>query len=175
MCDSMNPVSEIGLNALCLEVAYAYLVVTVLLENVDFTSIPVHIRGGVILPLRKQGTMTTTELRGTDFELVVAPGTNDEASGSLYIDDGVSVSPNATTVVTMAFKDGALSVQGDFGYPTGVDIARVRFLNTQKEPRNVKINGKTASGQAVSFNATSKVLDVVIGLPFQSNLAVHVE
>ena len=36
MCDPMNPVSEIGLNALCVEVADTYLVVTVLLENVEY-------------------------------------------------------------------------------------------------------------------------------------------
>jgi alpha-glucosidase len=44
------------------------------LNNVDFTEIPVYTVGGSILPLRVNGTMTTTELRKTDFELVVAPG-----------------------------------------------------------------------------------------------------
>ena len=36
MYGPMIPVSEIGLNALCVEVADAYLVVTVLLENVEY-------------------------------------------------------------------------------------------------------------------------------------------
>lgn len=148
---------------------------TILLQNVNFTSIPVHIRGGVVLPLRAQGAMTTTELRGTDFDLVVAPGIDGEASGSLYIDDGISITPDATTEVTMTFKDGTLSVKGDFEYPTGVNVSRARFLNVSKEPYSVKINGKTVAGHAISFDSVSKVLDVTIGLPFKENFTVFIQ
>lgn len=147
----------------------------VLLQDVNFTSIPVHIRGGTILPLRVQGAMTTTELRNTDFELVVAPGTDGQASGSLYVDDGISITPNATTEVTMTFKDNKLSVQSEFKYPTGVDVARVRFLGVLSEPRSVTVNGRTAAEHAVTFDSASKVLDVAVGLPFKNDLNIQFE
>jgi len=46
----------------------------VTLTNVDFTTIPLHIRSGVVLPLRVNGTMTTAQLRAKNFELIIAPG-----------------------------------------------------------------------------------------------------
>jgi alpha-glucosidase len=88
----------------------------VTLTDVNFTTIPLHIRGGAVLPLRAAGAMTTTELRATDFEFVVAPGANGTASGTLYVDDGVSIEQNQTTRVEMAFAGGKLSVNGSFGF-----------------------------------------------------------
>ncbi|KAH9923696.1 alpha-glucosidase [Epithele typhae] len=82
-------------------------------------NIPVHIVGGAVLPLRAPGAMTTTELRATDFELVVAPGVDGTAAGSLYADDGVSVEQAATTTVDFKFSSGTLEVSGDFGYALG--------------------------------------------------------
>ena len=73
------------------------------LDSVPFTEIPLHIRGGVVLPLRAQSAMTTTEVRKQDFELVVAPGGDGKATGKLYVDDGESVSPSSRTEVWMRF------------------------------------------------------------------------
>jgi alpha-glucosidase len=89
----------------------------------NYTSIPVHIKGGVVLPLREKGTMTTTELRKTDFELVVAPGQDGKASGSLYVDDGESIvqAKGKTTEVKFDYAHGKLSVSGSFGYDLGVE------------------------------------------------------
>ncbi|KAG6808712.1 hypothetical protein H0H92_003164, partial [Tricholoma furcatifolium] len=96
----------------------------VTLDNVPFTEIPLHIRGGVVLPLRAQSTMTTTELRQQAFELVVAPGTDGTASGTLYIDDGVSVTQASTASLSFSYKDGKLDVQGMGQYDAGVDTSR---------------------------------------------------
>ncbi|KAG6819081.1 hypothetical protein H0H93_015679 [Arthromyces matolae] len=63
---------------------------TVTFNDIPFTDILLHIKGGVVLPLRSQSATTTTELRTRDFEFVVAPGTDGTASGASYIDDGVS-------------------------------------------------------------------------------------
>ncbi|KAG8686180.1 hypothetical protein FRC09_014300, partial [Ceratobasidium sp. 395] len=40
---------------------------TISLTNVNYTSIPVHIKGGTVLPLRASSAMTTKALRGVDF------------------------------------------------------------------------------------------------------------
>lgn len=143
------------------------------LSNISFTEIPVYIRSGAVLPLRVNGTMTTTELRRTDFEFVVAPTSSGQASGSLYMDDGVSIAQKATTTVSMSFSHGKLDVQGSFKYATGVDVARVRFAGVNSEPKTVTVNGKKASSKAVSYDEINKVLAVAIGVPFNKGLTVE--
>lgn len=143
------------------------------LSNVSFTEIPVYIRSGAVLPLRLNGTMTTTELRKTDFEFVVAPTSSGQASGSLYMDDGVSISQKATTEVSMTFSHKKLAVQGSFRYHTGVNVARVRFAGVTSAPKGVTINGKMANAKAVSYDETNKVLSVGVGIPFKQKLTVE--
>ncbi|KAJ7118925.1 alpha-glucosidase [Mycena epipterygia] len=142
------------------------------LNNVSFTEIPVYIKGGAVLPLRAQSTMTTTELRETDFEFVVAPGTDGTAAGQLHIDDGVSVTQAAETQVAMSFKQGTLAVTGSFGFKTGVKTSRVRFLGVAKAPTTVLLNGKPVSHQGIAYNKATKVLDVTVGLAFTSGFTV---
>ncbi|KAF7791039.1 hypothetical protein EIP86_001999 [Pleurotus ostreatoroseus] len=146
---------------------------TVLINNVNFTSLPVHIRGGAVLPLREKGTMTTTDLRGTDFEIVVAPDAHGQASGSLYADDGISITPGTTTQVKFSFKQGTLTAQGSFGYPLGVEVARVRFLGVDRAPHSVKVNGKAAESRSFVFDSSAGVLDVTIHMPFDQDFTVQ--
>ncbi|KAH8100348.1 alpha-glucosidase [Cristinia sonorae] len=145
---------------------------SVTLKNVNFTSIPVHIRGGVVLPLREKGTMTTTQLRKTDFELVVAPGTDGKASGSLYLDDGVSIVQKATTEVKFDFKKGKLTVSGKFGFPTKVDVSRVRFLGVQRAPHSVEVNGHRVKKGSFTHDAARQVLTVNVGIAFKQGFTV---
>ncbi|GLB35686.1 putative glycosyl hydrolase 31 family protein [Lyophyllum shimeji] len=137
----------------------------VTLNNVSFTEIPLHIRGGAVLPLRAQSAMTTTELRKRDFEFVVAPGTDGSASGQLYIDDGESITPPSAMDVKMVFKNRRLTVQGNFGFQAGVKTSRVRFLGVAKAPKHVQLNGKMLAQAAYAYDATKQVLDVTVGLP----------
>ncbi|KAK4551440.1 hypothetical protein LTR86_011171 [Recurvomyces mirabilis] len=58
------------------------------LNNVSYTTIPLHYKGGSIVPLRTNSANTTAELRKQSFIIIVAPGTNGTASGSLYLDEG---------------------------------------------------------------------------------------
>ncbi|EKM83265.1 hypothetical protein AGABI1DRAFT_69538 [Agaricus bisporus var. burnettii JB137-S8] len=146
---------------------------TVSLSNVDFTTIPVHIKGGVVLPLRVESAMTTTELRTKDFEFVVATGQDGTASGSLYIDDGESIEPSQMTTVDMSFKEGKLDVKGTFDFPTGVNVARVRFLNVENAPSAVKVNGEEVDSSRFEHDATNKVLDVSVGVSFDKDLSVE--
>ena len=145
----------------------------VTLSDIPFTKIPLHIKGGAILPLRAQSAMTTTALRKKDFEFIVAPDIQGEASGSLYIDDGESIAPASFTDVNLRFKDGKLEIWGVFGYAPCVNISRVRFLSVGKQPNGVLINGKHIHGSGYSYNSSSKILDVVIGEPFGKNLSVQ--
>ncbi|KAF4614427.1 hypothetical protein D9613_003527 [Agrocybe pediades] len=133
------------------------------LTNVEFTQIPVHIKGGVVLPLRENSTMTTTQLRQTDFELVVAPDLDGNASGELYVDDGESITPPSSTSVSFNFKNGKLTVTGRFGFDVGVGVKRVRFLGVDKTPTKVVMDAKEIGKGDISYDGETKVLDVVVG------------
>lgn len=145
----------------------------VVIDNVNFTSIPVHIRGGAVLPLREKGAMTTTQLRGTDFEIVVAPDAHDQAFGSLYADDGISITPNTTTQVAFSYKQGTLTAKGSFGYPLDVNVARVRFLGVDRAPHSVKVDGKIAKPGSFVFDKLTGVLDVAIQIPFDKGFTAQ--
>jgi alpha-glucosidase len=133
---------------------------TITLGNVNFTQIPLHIKGGVVLPLRAQSAMTTKALRKKDFEFVVAPNARGEASGSLYIDDGESLVQAASTQVEMAFMNGKLDVWGSFGFATGVNVSRIRFLAVSTVPKAVLVDGKNVDASQVSYDSANQVLDI---------------
>jgi alpha-glucosidase len=147
---------------------------SVTLES-NFTSIPVHVKGGAVLPLRANSAMTTTELRKTDFELVVAPGLDGTATGSLYADDGESIKPATTTNVKFAYGHGVLSADGDFGYKLGVNVQRVRVLGVQKAPKSVKVKygGKEEAVKA-TWEKSTGLLDVPIGKKFDRGFTVTI-
>jgi alpha-glucosidase len=104
------------------------------LTDVGFDSIPLHIRGGAILPLRAESANTTTELRKNDFVLWIAPNATDQASGTLYLDDGDSIEQKATSSIVFTYERGVFSMSGDFGYHAGVSIKNITVLGatTQK-------------------------------------------
>lgn len=97
-------------------------------ENVNWTDIPVHIRGGTILPLRQNSANTTTELRKQNFELIVAPGLDGTARGELYLDEGKLIEQPATSLITFYFSNGTLGMDGTFGYRANDSIASVVIL-----------------------------------------------
>ncbi|KAL3422797.1 glycosyl hydrolase family 31 protein [Phlyctema vagabunda] len=101
-----------------------------LLEDIDYESIALHYRGGSILPLRVNSSMTTTELRTQDFELVVALDENQQAKGGLYLDDGLSVEVQGKTLVEFTFQAGVLrmSAQQGYGFATLNKIQKVVIL-----------------------------------------------
>ncbi|WEW58161.1 glycosyl hydrolase [Emydomyces testavorans] len=75
-------------------------------KEIPFDRIPLHVRGGCIIPLRVESANTTTELRSKDFELLVALGLDGTATGRLYVDDGETL-------------DGGSKVHLDFKYAHG--------------------------------------------------------
>ncbi|KAJ2989967.1 hypothetical protein NUW54_g8619 [Trametes sanguinea] len=72
-----------------------------------------------------------------------------------------------------AYSHQKLTVKGTFGHPTGVDVARVRFLDVQSAPRSVRLNGKAVGKSAVTFDSTRGVLDVSLQIPFDRSFTVE--
>lgn len=103
---------------------------TVARNNVSFTEIPVHIRGGSIIPMRVDGANNTKQLRELDFELLIAPDASGKAFGRLYLDDGESINPTSQSEITFEYDSATSSavIGGSFGYQTNARLARVTLL-----------------------------------------------
>lgn len=63
--------------------------------------IPVYVRGGYVLPMQEPG-LTTAASRRNPWALTVALDKAGGARGSLYVDDGESIKPNATLFVEVS-------------------------------------------------------------------------
>jgi alpha-glucosidase len=121
-------------------------------SNLTYTDIPVHIRGGSIIPERANSANTTKALRQQDFAILVAPGANGEATGRLYLDEGERVEQPDASEIAFSFKDGKFSATGQFKYRgasgESVTVARVTVL------------GQEQAGKVGKFNAEKKTVEV---------------
>ena len=125
---------------------------SITLNDVDFQTIPLHIKGGRILPVRNTSAMTTTALRKNDFVILVAPGMDGTASGELYLDDGESLQPDATSDIAFSYGAGKLTMQGTFGYDAGVKVAGAVILGQKGKPEMVRLGDETISGEGLAFD-----------------------
>jgi alpha-glucosidase len=119
---------------------------TITLDNITYTDIPVHIRGGSIIPrrLNTDAVNTTTQLRDQDFEFVIAPDADGKATGNLFLDDGLSLN-SESSMLGVSFDNGHLAVTGSFGYSVDVQVVSATVLGQG--------NG-TSYGESYSLNRT---------------------
>lgn len=111
-------------------------------EDQSVSDLPLYYRGGVIVPLRANSSMTTTDLRKQDFEIVIPVGGDGTAQGELYLDDGESLEQAGITLITFKFDGTYLAAEGAFGYKTDMKISKVTVLGTgtSKCKRSVSID-----------------------------------
>ena len=104
--------------------------------DLAFTDIPVHIRGGSIIPHRVNSANTTKALRKEDFYVLVAPDEDGNAKGRLYLDDGESIEQPNISEIDFTYKAGKFSATGSFGFMgasgESVTVARVLVLGQEK-------------------------------------------
>jgi alpha-glucosidase len=144
------------------------------LTDVETTDIPLHIRGGTIIPLRITSAMTTTDLRTKDFNLVVAPGLDGKALGSLYLDDGVSLVQRGTTSVKFTFDGEKLSLKGSYGFKSGNKIATITLLGVNKKPNGYAINGKSGD-KTWSYDVAKKSVVITVGKALNQDFTVSLK
>jgi alpha-glucosidase len=133
--------------------------------EVDYTDITVHYKGGIVYPQRIESANTTTALRKKGFNIVIAPGLDDCAEGSLYLDDGESVVQDAVSEIDFKYAQGKLSMTGSFEYKAGVTIEAITVLGVEREPKGL---------HDAEYDAENKklVLHVDVPLTGQSHIRV---
>ena len=135
-------------------------------HDVSYTQIPAHIRGGSIIPMRINSANTTTELRKQNFKILVAPGLDGTAAGSLYLDDGESLVKPAITNINFGYaKNGEFTMNGTFAYNPEVYIGSIVLLG---------VNGNSGyNNPGVSYNSTSKTLTRQVNLSLQKSVQMN--
>ena len=143
------------------------------LTNISYTSIPLHIKGGSVIPLRTASANTTTGLRQKDFELAIAPGGDGTAHGQLYIDDGISISQTApVTFAHFKYKDGTFKATGD--YASQNKISLISFLGVYKPPSSVTVNGKPISWKSIAYDKKHSVVRARVSIPLTGPFTVSI-
>jgi alpha-glucosidase len=74
-----------------------------------------------------------------------------EASGDIYIDDGISITPNATRQVTLTISDNMLSVSTTGNYFVNQSLGNVTILGVGK-PENVSFSRGTIEWSWINNN-----------------------
>jgi alpha-glucosidase len=121
-------------------------------RHLTATDIPIHIRGGSIIPLRADSANTTKALRQQDFVVLVAPDKDGKASGSLYLDEGEKIEQPNVSNLDFTYADGKLSTTGSFAYAaaSGESITVA----------NAIILGQDSAGKMGSFDSGKKSVEV---------------
>ena len=121
--------------------------------------IPVYIRGGSVLP-QQEPLYTTTLSRNSPWSLLCALSKNGTATGSLYVDDGESLVPDSTLLVSFAAAGNSLSATVEGSYADTNPLANVTLMGVLREPSAITLNGADVSGNAV-YDGASKVLSLM--------------
>lgn len=136
--------------------------------DVSLYDMPVHIRGGTILPLH-QAALTSVAARKTAYDLLVAPASDGTASGTLYQDDIEAIDGDQKsrlvqfTVTKSGSSGGVLRGKVAQNRYNGNDfndkIANVVVLGVAKKPSQVVAS---SGGNKLSFayNSTNAALTI---------------
>ncbi|ORX95973.1 glycosyl hydrolases family 31-domain-containing protein [Clohesyomyces aquaticus] len=114
--------------------------------------IPVHIRGGSIIPIRANSANTTKALRQQDFVVLVAPGADGKAKGRLYLDDGESIEQPNVSEISFNWDGKKFAADGSFGY--------VGASGESLTVKSVQILGQQQAGQLGTFDSATKSVTV---------------
>ncbi|KAF2161915.1 glycoside hydrolase family 31 protein [Zasmidium cellare ATCC 36951] len=122
--------------------------------EVPYDEITVHYKGGHIFPQRVASANTTKALRTKGFNIVIAPGLDGTAEGSLYLDDGESLVQDAVSEIDFKYAEGKLRISGTFEYDAGVGIEVITLLGVEDgQQRDVEGAEYDAEGKKTTVRA----------------------
>ena len=138
--------------------------------DAPLTHIPVHVRGGAIVPL-KTPTLLVEETYESPYDLLIALDHHGEAQGRLYIDDGHSIEQLETSDITFTFKHGVLKAHGEFGYSKAEKLGTIKIVGAHIG--DIK-TAYTTHKETVNFTKKDGVIVLEdLGIDITSSFSVH--
>jgi alpha-glucosidase len=134
--------------------------------------INVHFRDGSAILLHAKPAYTVTETREGPFSLLISLDTAGSASGSAYLDDGVSFPIKSSKTLTFSASHGNLKINPTGSFKVAPALETVTILGVKSQPRAVTINGKNVAG--FKFLPGQQEL-VVEGLSVNLNNGVEIQ
>lgn len=143
--------------------------------------IPLHVRGGYIIPTQEAGK-NTDESRKNPFGLIIAPGFDEKASGSLYWDDGESFDSisggyynfyqfNYQKVNDESVIDITVAKQG---YPITNKLNTIRLFDIIFPPKTILVNS-VATVVSYSYDQFNEALELnALNLPMDRNNKIEI-
>lgn len=123
---------------------------------------PIHVRGGSVIPLQKAGNTTKTS-RQSPWSLLIALDEDAEAEGELYLDDGISLSPNATKNVYFSYANSMLVAKVNGSYTDSLSLANVTIAgygSVAPSSISISLGGKNVEAQGVQLQIMNDALYV---------------
>ncbi|ORY01376.1 hypothetical protein K493DRAFT_209753 [Basidiobolus meristosporus CBS 931.73] len=103
--------------------------------------IPLHIRGGHVVPIQKP-ELVIADMAHNPFKLLVALDEREEATGSMYFDDGESTDVRGYfSEVRYTADTRGIRYEGRFNYYTGANLESVVVMGLKRKPERVTIYG----------------------------------
>ncbi|KAI0004052.1 glycoside hydrolase family 31 protein [Xylariaceae sp. FL0662B] len=121
--------------------------------------IPVHVRGGRVLPMQEP-RLTTAAARASPWSLLVALDADGRAAGGLYLDDGESLVPNATTWVDFTVSRSELKATPHGNFTDGNALGNVTVMGTLGAVSRVELNGEAIDTGKWELQHEGRVLEI---------------
>lgn len=120
--------------------------------------INVHIRDNAAILLHGEPAYTIEETRQGPFDLLVSLSKSGQAFGTVYLDDGVSMTPTPNRTLTMVADQRSLTIdsRGDFHVPQ--KLRHITILGIESRPNAVSIRNRNIS----EWTYTSTIRRLVI-------------
>lgn len=143
--------------------------------------IPLHVRGGSILPTQDPAK-NTDESRKNPFGVIIAPGFDEKASGSLYWDDGESldsITSNKYNLYQFTYQkvndesviDITISRQG---YSITNKLNTVRLFDVIFPPKSFKIDSVTTTVSYTYDQFNEAIVLNNLGLSMTANHKIEI-
>ena len=139
--------------------------------SVTMSDIPLHIRGGSILPTQQPST-TTTQTRKSPVSLIVAPDENGNAEGFVYWDDGDSLNTYTNKMylnVEFTLKNNTLLSKVITSHETvHLTLSDVYLFNVPILVKSVFLNGNMIKFDRGTYDVLHFGCSLSLSKPFQA-------